>query len=70
MKKNMGTIDKVIRILLAIVVGVLYMTDSISGVAAVILGIIAVIFILTSIIGFCPLYVPLKISTIGKSKQE
>jgi hypothetical protein len=46
------------------------MTDSISGVAAVILGIIAVIFILTSIIGFCPLYVPLKISTIGKSKQE
>jgi hypothetical protein len=70
MKKNMGTIDRVIRILLAIVVVILYMAGSITGVAAIILGIIAVIFILTSLIGFCPLYVPLKISTIGKSKQE
>jgi len=68
MKKNMGTIDRIIRILLAIVVIILYMTGSITGVAAIILGIVAFIFILTSLIGFCPLYVPLKISTIGKSK--
>ena len=68
MKKNMGTIDRIIRILLAIVIIILYMTGSITGVAAIILGIVAFIFILTSLIGFCPLYLPLKISTIGKSE--
>ena len=68
MKKNMGTIDRIIRILLAIVVIILYMTGSITGVAAIILGILAIVFILTSLVGFCPLYVPLKISTIGKPK--
>jgi Na+(H+)/acetate symporter ActP len=68
MKKNMGTIDRIIRILLAIVVFILYMTGSITGVAAIILGILALVFILTSLIGFCPLYLPFKISTIGKSK--
>ena len=68
MKKNMGAIDRVIRILMAIAVIVLYLSGSITGVAAIILGIVAFIFIVTSLIGFCPLYFPLKISTIGKSK--
>lgn len=68
MKKNMGTIDRVIRIVLAIVVAILYLNGSITGTAAIILGILAVVFILTSVIGFCPLYVPFKISTISKSK--
>jgi hypothetical protein len=68
MKKNMGTLDKIIRILLAIVVIVLYLNGSITGVAAIILGIVAFVFIVTSLIGFCPLYTVLKISTIGKSK--
>jgi len=68
MTKNMGIVDRVIRILLAIVVIVLYLTGNISGIAAIILGILALVFILTSLIGFCPLYVPLKISTISKSK--
>ncbi len=67
MKKNMGTIDRVIRIVLAIVVAILYMNGSITGAAAIILGILAVVFILTGLIGFCPLYVPFKISTIKKS---
>ena len=66
MKKNMGGIDRTIRLLLAIVIAVLYFTKVISGTAVIILGIIAVIFILTSIVGFCPLYVPLKISTKRK----
>jgi hypothetical protein len=66
MKKNMGTIDRVIRIVLAIVVAILYMNGSITGTAAIILGILALVFILTSLIGFCPLYVPFKISTIKK----
>ncbi len=63
MTKNMGTADRLIRVLLAIVVGILYLTGEIYGVAAIILSIFAVIFIITSLIGFCPLYVPLKIST-------
>jgi len=68
MKKNMGTIDRIIRILLASVVIILYITGSITGFAAIILGILAIVFIITSMIGFCPLYMPFKISTIGKSK--
>jgi len=67
MKKNMGTIDRVIRVLLALVVIVLYLTGNITGTAAIILGILALVFIVTSLIGFCPLYVPFKISTIKKS---
>ena len=66
MKKNMGTIDKVIRISLAVIVGILYLTGNISGTVAIILGVLAVVFVLTSLIGFCPLYFPFNISTIGK----
>jgi Na+(H+)/acetate symporter ActP len=66
MKKNMGTVDRIIRVILAIVVAVLYYTGQISGIAVIILGILAVIFVVTSAIGFCPLYVPFKISTLGK----
>jgi len=67
MKRNMGTIDRIIRILLATVVIVLYLTGNITGVAAIILGVLAIVFILTSLLGFCPLYVPFKISTMKKS---
>ena len=66
MKKNMGIADRIIRIILAIVVLVLYLTDQLTGLALIILGILAVIFVLTSLIGFCPLYVPFKISTRKK----
>lgn len=67
MKKNMGTIDRVIRILLAVIVAILYLNESISGIAALILGILAIVFLTTGLTGFCPLYVPLKISTMKKS---
>lgn len=66
MKQNMGLIDRGIRILLVIAVAVLFFLGKISGIAAVILGVLAAVFLLTSLIGFCPLYVPLKISTRGK----
>ena len=66
MKKNMGSIDKIVRVLVAVVIGILYFTDQITGTAAIILGLFAVIFLLTSAIGFCPLYLPLKLSTIKK----
>lgn len=63
MKCNMGAADRIVRLLFTLVVVVLLLTRTISGLAAVILGIIALIFLVTSLIGFCPLYVPLKIST-------
>ena len=59
----MGTIDRTIRCLLALTVVILYFTGAISGVAAAILGVFALIFVVTSFIGFCPLYVPFKLST-------
>lgn len=63
MKKNMGTTDKVIRILAAVVVAVLYYTGQISGTTATVLLALAGIFILTSFVSFCPLYWPFGIST-------
>jgi hypothetical protein len=66
MKKNMGSADKVIRILIALLIGVFYYTGIISGTTALILGIFAVIFVITSLISFCPLYLPLGISTCKK----
>ena len=63
MKKNMGGVDRVIRIILAVVVAVFLITGQLTGLAALILGIIALIFLLTSTVGFCPLYLPFKIST-------
>ena len=66
MVENMGIADRVIRVLLAIVVGILYATGTITGTVAVILGIVAVVFLLTSAIGFCPGYLPFKISTARK----
>jgi hypothetical protein len=66
MKKNMGAADRIIRTILAIVVAILYFTDQITGTAAIVLGIIAIVFLLTSLVGFCPLYVPFKLSTLKK----
>jgi K+-transporting ATPase A subunit len=68
MPKNMGLIDKVIRLIIAVVVAVLFFTGQISGTAAIILGILAVVFVATSLIGTCPLYLPFKIDTRGKKK--
>jgi len=66
MKKNMGTVDKAIRILVAIVVVVLYFTHVISGTLGIILLIFAGIFVLTSFLSFCPLYLPFGLSTKKK----
>jgi hypothetical protein len=66
MKKNMGTIDKVIRILVAVVVVVLYFTNTISGLLGIILLILAAVFVLTSLLGFCPLYLLFGLSTKKK----
>lgn len=64
----MGSTDKAIRLLLAALVAILYFTGIINGLMAIILGIFAVIFALTSFISFCPLYLPFGISTLKKKK--
>jgi hypothetical protein len=63
MKKNMGLIDRSLRIVLALIVVGLYFKGQISGLVAIILGVFAIMFILTSLVGNCPLYTVLKIST-------
>jgi len=63
MKKNMGSVDRIIRLALAVVITVLYLTGTIQGIFGIILIVIALIFAVTSFIGFCPLYTLLKIST-------
>ena len=68
MQKNMGFIDRIVRVIAALAVGVLFLLGEISGLAAIILGIFAVVFLLTSVMGSCPLYIPLKLNTIGKKK--
>ncbi len=69
MKKNMGTTDKIIRLVLAIVFGVLYYTDTVTGTWGLVLAIIAIVFLLTSLVSFCPLYPLLGINTIKKKKE-
>ena len=68
MKSNMGMADRVIRILVAAIIAILYFTNQISGTAAIILGIIAIAFLLTGFVSFCPGYLPFKLST--KKKGE
>lgn len=63
MKQNMGTLDRLIRTLLAILVGVLYYMNIISGTVAIVLGILAIVFLLTSLVSTCPLYMPFGLST-------
>jgi len=66
MKKNMGTTDKMIRSLVAIVIAILYFTNVLTGTLGLILLILAAVFLLTSFISFCPLYAPFGISTCQK----
>lgn len=66
MVKNMGKTDKVIRIVVAFVIGLLIITGQLIGLGAVLLGLVAVILIGTSVVGTCPLYIPFDISTQKK----
>ncbi|MGK7395836.1 MAG: YgaP family membrane protein [Candidatus Cyclobacteriaceae bacterium M3_2C_046] len=63
MKKNMGSADKIIRITIAAIIAVLFLTGIISGIIGIVLLILAGIFVLTSFISFCPLYAPFRFST-------
>lgn len=67
MKKNIGSADKIIRIIVAIIFVILYFTNVVSGILGIILLVLAAIFVVVSLIGNCPLYIPLG---INNSKKE
>ncbi len=69
MKANMGTIDRIARVLVAVIIGILYFTGVISGTLAIVLLVLAGIFLLTSVVSFCPLYLPFDLSTKKENKQ-
>jgi hypothetical protein len=63
MKKNMGTADKIIRVIIAAIFGILYFNGTFTGTLGLVLLVLSGVFVLTSLIGFCPLYAPFGIST-------
>ncbi|MGV8026565.1 MAG: DUF2892 domain-containing protein [Anaerolineaceae bacterium] len=67
MKRNMSNTDRIIRVVLAALFAYLYFGGIVSGTWGIILLVLAGVFVLTSIMAFCPLYVPFKINTY-KSK--
>lgn len=70
MKKNMGSTDRVIRVLLAVLFFYLGFSGTVTGVAGVIVMVLGAVFILTASVSFCPLYLPFGISTCKSEKQE
>ncbi|MBK8724454.1 MAG: DUF2892 domain-containing protein [Saprospiraceae bacterium] len=70
MKKNMGSTDKMVRLVVAVLIAVLYYTNVISGTVALVLGALAIVFALTSFMSFCPLYVPFGISTCKVNEES
>jgi hypothetical protein len=67
MKKNVGTADRIIRAIMAVAIIALYFAGQITGTAVIILGILAVILLATSLVGICPAYLLLGISTVKKT---
>ena len=68
MKKNMGSADRIIRLIIAAVIAVLFFTNVVSGTVGIILLVAAGVFALTSLISFCPLYPLVGINTCPKDK--
>lgn len=68
MQKNMGTADRSIRVIIAAIVAFLYFNGTISGIIGIILLVLAAVFVLTSLVSFCPLYAPFGIRTCALKK--
>lgn len=69
MKKNMGSADKIVRMVLAAIIAILYFTNTITGTLGIVLLVLAAVFVLTSLISFCPLYLPFGINTCKLKKN-
>ncbi len=70
MKKNMGSVDKIVRVLVAIIIAVLYWQGIISGTLGIVLLVFAGVFVLTSLISFCPLYPIFGLNTCKKKEKN
>lgn len=70
MKKNMGTTDRIIRLIAAAIFALLYFTGIVSGTLGIVLLVLAIVFTLTSFMSFCPLYLPLHINTKTSEKPK
>ena len=70
MKKNMGTADRLIRVIIAALFAVLFLTVVIEGTLGIVLLVLAGVFVLTSFIKVCPLYMPFGISTCAKKEKK
>ena len=66
MKANMGSLDRLVRIIIAVAIGVLFYMGVLEGTLGIVLLILAAIFLLTSLVSFCPLYLPFRLNTKGK----
>ena len=69
MKKNIGAIDKAVRLMVAAIILLLYFTNVISATVAIVLLVVAIILAVTSLLGVCPLYMPFGINTLRKKSQ-
>ncbi|PIB26882.1 DUF2892 domain-containing protein [Maribacter sp. 4G9] len=69
MKKNMGNADRIIRVIIAVLIAALYFTNVITGTLGLVLLVLAGVFVLTSVISFCPLYAPFGIRTCPMKKE-
>ncbi len=69
MKKNMGNTDRIIRLIVAAIFGGLYFTNTVSGTFGIVLLALAGVFILTSLVSFCPLYTLLGLNTCPAKKN-
>ena len=65
----MGNTDRIVRFIIAAVIGILYYTGTISGTLGIVLLVLAGVFLLTSFISFCPLYAPFGLSTCSTKKS-
>lgn len=70
MKKNMGNADRIIRVILAAIIATLYFTEILTGTLGIVLLVLSVVFVLTSLVGFCPLYAPFGLSTCAVEKDQ
>ena len=68
MKKNMGTADRIIRVIIAAMMGLLYFNGTLTGTFGIVLLILSIIFVLTSLISFCPMYKHFGINTCSVKK--
>lgn len=70
MKKNMGNLDRILRVVIAVVAAVLFFTNTLTGTLGTVALVVAVIFLLTSAVGFCPLYRLVGLSTCPTSPSK